>query len=168
MKLPKLKFLLLVVDHWPSDGPKKRYECSIYPSFLGLHPSFCSLNHVILAYMETQICWNTHSIICIPVKYRLKQNFFSGWQWVKELRNTWSAEVGSDILGWEFWTWFSQMKFISMQRSWESVKPYTCTYAVMLYLILSFCSPSFSCPVSFLVVAVPKHHFGRKATFIAC
>lgn len=46
MKLPKLKFLLLVVDHWssrPSDGPKKRYECSIYPSFSGFTRVFAPL-----------------------------------------------------------------------------------------------------------------------------
>lgn len=64
-------------------------------------------------------------------------------QWVKELRNVWRAEFDSDLVLQEFWTWFSQMKFISMKTNWESIECDTRAYAIMFHFVSFHFAPSF-------------------------
>lgn len=85
---------------------------------------------------------------------------------MKELRDFWSAEFGSDTVLQECGTWFSQMKFISMKTSGESIKSDTRAYAVIFHFgrfrfVSSFCFssilwPSF-CPGSTASGGKPGH-----------
>lgn len=142
-------------------GALERPWCAPLPSSAAL--SWLVPQSWIPVCLETQVCWDIHSIICRATSCRLKQDLSSGWQWAKELRrrgvlrSTLECYSGSSELG------FTDELYLHENE----VESEFCTHTqyrslFRKTLILPLCFSSILLPSFFPVVAVPKRHLGRK------